>query len=67
MNSINFLLSDSDLISARSKTITLRQLDKERVRNEYMFWQMINLVIPILIIILLGIILNWYRKKKYKV
>lgn len=66
MNSINYLLSDEQLISIRSKTITLRQLNTEKVKNEYIFWQLVNLVMPILSIIALGIGMNWYRKKKYK-
>lgn len=67
MNAINFLLSDQELISIRSRTITLRQLNADKVKKEYVFWQFINIVLPIIIIILLGIGLNWYRKKKYRV
>lgn len=66
MNAVNFLLADQQLISIRSKTITLRQLNSDKVKKEYAFWQLINLLIPILIIIILGIGMNWYRKKKYK-
>jgi ABC-2 type transport system permease protein len=66
MNAVNFLLSDQQLISIRSKTITLRQLNIEKVKTEYRFWQLINLILPIFIIILMGIGLNYYRKKKYQ-
>ena len=66
MNAVNFLLSDQQLISIRSKTITLRQLNSEKVKTEYRFWQSINLILPVLLIIMLGIGLNWYRKKKYR-
>ena len=66
MNSVNYLLADQQLISVRSKSITLRQLNTEKVKKEYFFWQLINLAIPIGIILLLGIGLNWYRKKKYQ-
>lgn len=65
LNAINFLLDDKSLISIRSKTITLRKLNGERVLKEYRFWQVINLVLPILMIVLLGVILNWSRKKYY--
>jgi ABC-2 type transport system permease protein len=66
MNAVNFLLSDQQLISIRSKSITLRKLNIEKVKSEYAFWQLFNLTLPILIIIILGLILNGYRKKKYK-
>jgi ABC-2 type transport system permease protein len=66
LNAVNFLLADQQLISIRSKTITLRQLNLEKIKNEYFFWQFVNIGIPIGIIIILGIGLNWYRKKKYQ-
>lgn len=66
LNAVNFLLADQQLISIRSKTITLRQLNTEKVKDEYFFWQFINLAIPILLIIILGLVLNGYRKKKYR-
>lgn len=65
LNAINFLLDDQSLISVRSKTITLRKLNTDRVLKEYRFWQIINLVIPILMIVVLGIVLNWSRRKHF--
>jgi len=66
MNAINFLLADQQLISIRSKSISLRQLNIEKVKKEYAFWQIINLFVPILLIVILGLVLTGYRKKKYK-
>jgi ABC-2 type transport system permease protein len=65
LNAINFMLDDQSLISIRSKTITLRKLNLDKVLKEYRFWQVFNLVIPILMIVILGIVLNWSRKKYY--
>ena len=65
LNAINFLLDDQSLISIRSKTITLRKLNTDKVLKEYRFWQMINLIIPILVIVLLGIVLNLSRRKHF--
>jgi len=66
MNAINFMLDDLSLINVRSKTITLRKLNIEKVRYEYRTWQVINLVLPVLLIIILGAILNGIRKKHYR-
>ena len=65
LNAINFLLDDQSLISIRSKTITLRKLNTDRVLKEYRFWQIINLLVPILMIVFLGIVLNWSRRKHF--
>jgi len=65
LNAINFLLDDKSLISIRSKSISLRKLNSDKVLKEYRFWQVLNLVLPILIIVTLGVVLNWGRKKYY--
>lgn len=65
LNAINFLLDDQSLISIRSKTITLRKLNTDKVLKEYRLWQIINLITPILMIVLLGIVLNWSRRKHF--
>ena len=65
LNAVNFLLDDQSLISVRSKTITLRKLNADKVMKNYRFWQMLNLILPILLIIIPGILLNVIRKKHY--
>jgi gliding-associated putative ABC transporter substrate-binding component GldG len=65
MNMVAYLTDQNGLITARNKEVTIRPLDKEKVRNERTFWQMINLVLPIVIIVLFGVALSWIRKRKY--
>ena len=64
-NAINFLLDDKSLISIRSKSISLRKLNSDKILKEYRFWQVLNLVLPILIIVVLGVVLNLGRKKYF--
>ena len=40
-------------------------LDKNKIREERGQWQVINLVLPAVVIVLLGLILNWNRKRKF--
>ncbi len=65
MNCINYLCDDSGLISVRSRELTLRLLDKKKVKNERLKWELINTFVPLLLIILFGLIQNWRRKRKY--
>ena len=65
MNTINYLLDDSGLLQLRSKTIQLQYLDKEKAYTERTFWQMINIVVPLILLILFGIVFTFIRKKKY--
>ena len=39
---MNYLLDDKSLISIRSRAITLRQLDPQRIVSERPMWQLVN-------------------------
>ncbi len=65
LNCMNYLCDDSGLISVRNRELTLRLLDKKKVENERMKWQLINTFVPLLLIILFGIIQHYRRKRKY--
>ena len=65
LNAVNYLLDDTGLIDIRSKEIELAFLDKEKVAQEREKWQVINLLGPLLILLIFGIIFRLYRKHKY--
>ena len=65
VNSINYLVNDNGLMDLRSREVKLRLLDKARLRNEKLKWQLINVICPILIVVLAGIIYNYLRRLKW--
>ncbi len=65
MNAINYLCGDKELIKLRMREIKLRLLDKGKVREQGLFWSVFNMVVPVLIIVLLGVVLVVVRKYKY--
>ncbi len=65
LNAIDYMLDDTNLISIRSRDIVLRLLNKPEALNNKVKWQLINTLAPILLIILLGVIKLWLRKRKY--
>ncbi len=65
LNCINYLCDDSGLISIRARELTLRLLDKKKVKSERLKWQLINTVMPLLAILLFGLIYTAVRKRKY--
>jgi gliding-associated putative ABC transporter substrate-binding component GldG len=67
MNALAYLIDEKGVINSRNKEITLRPLDKFRVQEEKFFWQMLNLVLPVVVIIGFGMLRFWWRKKKYEV
>ncbi|NOU45681.1 MAG: gliding motility-associated ABC transporter substrate-binding protein GldG [Bacteroidales bacterium] len=65
LNAINYLTDGSGLISIRSRELKIRLLDGKKVADNRVFWQIINTAIPVITVILFGIILAWFRKKRY--
>ena len=65
VNSINYLVNDNGLMDLRSREVKLRLLDKAKIRNEKLNWQLINVICPILIVVLAGIIYNYLRRLKW--
>ncbi|UII27226.1 gliding motility-associated ABC transporter substrate-binding protein GldG [Fulvivirga maritima] len=65
LNSLAYMLDDEGLITARNKELKIRPLDKVQVSREKTKWQIINMVLPVLLIIIYGVIRFYLRKKKY--
>ncbi len=65
INALEYLVNPSDILQARSKEFTLRLLDPRQVNEKRATWQLINIALPILIIILLGFTYQQIRKRKY--
>ncbi len=65
LNALNYLTDGPGMLSIRSRELKLRLLDKTRVNNERIKWQVINLVVPVVVVLIMGILLTGYRKRKY--
>jgi len=65
LNCMNYLCDDSGLITVRSRELKLRMLDKTKVENSKTQWQIINIVLPVVIVFLFGLLLTFLRKRRY--
>ncbi len=65
LNMVAYLVEEDGLIKARNKEIKVRPLDREKIRNERSFWQVINLVLPMVALVIFGIVRAYWRKVKY--
>ena len=65
LNAMNYLVDEDGLISIRSRDVKLRMLDLEKLLHERTYWQVLNTVLPIILILLLGLSMLFYRKYKY--
>ncbi len=65
LNLVDYMMGNNYLIPLRSRMKTQRLLNRKAVSLERTKWQVINLVIPILIVVILGVIQLIIRKRKY--
>ena len=67
LNCIDYLVSNNGIFQARNKDFTLRLLDKKKTQEQRSLWQIINIAVPIVVILLFGVVYAWRRKQKYSV
>ncbi|MGE5518625.1 MAG: gliding motility-associated ABC transporter substrate-binding protein GldG [Candidatus Dadabacteria bacterium] len=65
MNCLEYLTSKTSIIETRNKEIVLRLLDTKKVDAEKSKWQLINIVLPILLIIIAGVIYQQVRRYRF--
>ncbi len=66
LNCIEYLTNSSGILETRSKDYTLRLLDAKKTDDNKTFWQVLNIVLPVLLIVLLGFVYQFFRKRKYQ-
>ena len=66
LNCVDYLCDASNIIEVRSKEVMLRLLDKNKVKEERLKWQSINMVIPIVLVIIFGLINSLIRRRKWQ-
>lgn len=66
LNAINYLCGFDELMESRSKEFKLRMLNRAKITEHRTTWQMLNVVVPVLIIVAFGFIFNALRKRRYQ-
>lgn len=64
-NAVSYLVDGEGLIGIRSRELKIRLLDMNKVNDNAMAWQIINVVVPSTIVIMFGFILSLIRKRKF--
>lgn len=65
LNAVDYLLDDSGIIQLRNKTLQIKLLDKQKAFKERLFWQFLNVVLPLMILLVFGIVFKILRNRKY--
>ena len=64
-NLVDYIMGDNSVLDIRSRQIDIKEIDKEKININAGFYKVINMIVPISIILLLSLIWNILRKKKY--
>lgn len=64
-NCLEYLINNAGLSEAKSKDYKLRLLDPKKTDEQRGFWEILNLLLPVFIILIFGVIYQWWRKRKY--
>jgi ABC-2 type transport system permease protein len=64
-NAVLYLADDPRWLELRSRSLKLRLLNKRLVTDEKLFWQLFNVITPLLLLIIAGIVYQLLRKRRY--
>jgi ABC-2 type transport system permease protein len=67
LNCIEYMLDEKGVLASRSKELKLRLLDQVRAKKERKFWQLLNIVLPLVFVGLIGLLYSYRRKRLYSI
>ncbi|NNJ88308.1 MAG: gliding motility-associated ABC transporter substrate-binding protein GldG [Eudoraea sp.] len=65
LNCVNYLLDDTGLINIRNKSVAIPMLDAEKIASHKTRWQLINIGLPLLFVLLLSMLFSFWRKRQF--
>ena len=67
LNALQYLNDDEGIMELRNRSVKLRLLDKVKLREDRRFYSTLNIMVPIVLVMVFGLIFNVLRNKRYKV
>ena len=64
-NAISYLVDGESLIEIRSREFKIRLLDPDKKVSQRLRWQLVNILVPVGIVVLFGLVMALIRRKKY--
>ena len=65
LNIADYMTDGSGLISLRTKDVKLRLLDRPRIRTEKLYWQLLNNILPLALLLIFAIFQHYVRRRGY--
>lgn len=64
-NLVQYLTDPEGIIVSRTRIFQIRPLNKVKVMQEKYFWQILNILSPVLVLVVMGLIVSGVRKQKF--
>ena len=64
-NTLEYMTGNAGIVALRNKDVPLRLLNQQKVSEQRTMWQLINIVVPVLLVILIGFAYMQWRKRTY--
>jgi len=65
VNCVNWLVDDNGLMQLRAREMKMRLLDRQAIRNNRVFIQSVNIMLPVILLAIAGLLYNLLRKRMY--
>ncbi|WP_162342826.1 gliding motility-associated ABC transporter substrate-binding protein GldG [Cyclobacterium salsum] len=65
-NAVNFLVDPEGIMATKRKQFQIRPLNKVKVNQQKSVWQVINIAFPVLLVLLIGWVQYFFKKRKYE-
>ena len=65
LNTIDYMLDDEGITAARMKEVKLRVLDKAKIQESKSKWQIINILLPLIFLVVFGLLFNYVRQRRF--
>lgn len=66
LNCMEYLVGNPGILETRGKDYTLRLLDKKKVDESRSFWQTLNIILPVALVILFGLVYAAVNRRRYR-
>ncbi len=65
LNCLEYLVGNPGILETRGKDYTLRLLDKKQIEEHQSFWQILNIGLPVLLILLFALVYSTLMRRRY--
>lgn len=65
INCVDYLMEGKDIITLRNRDVKMRMMDRKAIKENYQFWQIVNSILPAILLLIFALLTFVIRKRKY--